>query len=143
MRWWKTREFGVALVFLALGLIAQYVVPQYGIPIALTVAVIGFFIIRNADKREYIEKGGADIRAVPSTISGLEQHRPSPKKYLRGNDWTELQKLSDRLDILRGHDDYGGIRTDRLDGYTWNEIRIMPCHECQIPRDKKSGGCLE
>ena len=45
-------------MFLALGLIAQYVVPQYGIPIALTVAVIGFFIIRNADKREYIEKGG-------------------------------------------------------------------------------------
>ena len=133
MRWFQTREFGVALVFLALGSIAQYIVPQYGIPIALAVAAIGFYIIRNAGRRELVMR---DVELGTKLSSARRQLEP--KRYLRGSDWLELEDLADKVNILHGHEDRQGIRVDRLDGYTWSEISVLPCHECQIPRNRES-----
>lgn len=119
-------------MFLGLGAIAQYVAPQYGIPIALAIAAVGFYIIRKADEREASTRD-VELKTIANSAAG--RRVLTPKRYLRGDDWIELEKQSQRVYALHGHDDRHGIRSDRLDGYTWAEIGIMLCHECKRPRN--------
>jgi hypothetical protein len=50
MRSQSKREWGLALVFLAPGMLAQYVSPQYGIPAALVIMVIGFTLVHQSSR---------------------------------------------------------------------------------------------
>jgi hypothetical protein len=58
-----------------------------------------------------------------------------PRKYLTGDDWQHIEELGEEMMVTHRHRDDEGIKLDRLDGHTWNEIHSMPCH-CGKPRRK-------
>ena len=116
-------------MFLALGSIAQYVAPQYGIPIALVVAGAGFIIMRNADKKEI------DTNAV---LDNSTRRPPlAPKKRLTSKERWTINDLSEKMLYQHGHSDEDGMTRDRLDGFTWAQIINMPCHSCRKLRNEE------
>jgi len=119
----------VALVFLALGSIAQYVVPQYGIPIALAVAVAGFIIIHQANKRE------ADIANLPD--SKQMQYPLVPKRRLNIRHKMAIRDVAQQMHDIHGHSDIRGLEADALDGVLTSDLLSRNCTICGKPRNQQ------
>jgi len=58
-------------------------------------------------------------------------------KRLTLKDWEEVEPLGTEFASCHGHSDDRGIINGRLDGYSWSDIRTLPCHECRKSRGVK------
>ena len=58
-------------------------------------------------------------------------------KRLTLEDWEEVERLGTEFASSHGHSDERGIINNRLDGYSWGDIRTLPCHECPKSRGVK------
>ena len=116
-------------MFLGTGIIAQYVLPQYGIPIALTVAVIGFYIIRRAGKRE--------IETVNLLESKRIQYRLVPKRRLDIRHAMAIRDVAHQMENIHGHSDNRGLEADALDGVMVSDLLSRNCTICGKPRNQE------
>ncbi|MFC1936936.1 hypothetical protein ACFLWY_00080 [Chloroflexota bacterium] len=83
----KKREWGLALVFLGAGVVAQYVLPQYGVPIALVIIVIGFILINNANR---------EASTLYSDLPPIGQDSTAPLPDY-SEEWSHFDKINDAI----------------------------------------------
>ncbi len=93
-------------MFLAAGALAQYVAPQYGIPAALCIAVIGLLLIHDANRKETSLDSYALTTEQYSTLS-LPDYSEEWGHFVKINDAliklqsASLDQVKELLDIIQ------------------------------------------
>ena len=74
-------------MFLGFGAIAQYVAPQYGIPVALAVAATGFVLIYRSNRESNLEASNSSLLTVDNAGSSPDYSK----------EWEHFDKINDAI----------------------------------------------